>query len=382
MYKIYKNFLSQLHNAGKYRKLPELRQENIVNFLDFSTNDYLSLSKKPELAQTLANSALINGIGSTGSRLLSGNSHIHKCFEAQIAKDKQTEAALLFTSGFQANISTLAALLDNKIHKHKPIVFFDKLNHASLYQAVFLSNAELVRFNHNSYADLEAKMLKFTNDSRNKFVITETVFGMDGDFAPLSDIISLCKQYNAFLYLDEAHATGLYGPSGYGISTEHDLLQIPHIVMGTLSKALGSIGGYIACSQVIKEFLINKASGFIYSTALPASIMQATHKAWNSIRFLNHERNRVKILAAKTRDKIQALGYDICNSNSNIIPIVLKSEQNCLEVQNKLLAQKIIVSAIRPPTVPERTSRIRISLCAHHTEDDIDYLLEHLTKIL
>jgi 8-amino-7-oxononanoate synthase len=382
MYKIYKNFLSQLHNAGKYRKLPEFRQGNNVNFLDFSTNDYLSISKNPKFAQILASSALANGIGATGSRLLSGNSSIHTSFEEQIALDKNTQAALLFNSGFQANISTLAALLDKKLHQHKPIVFFDRLNHASLYQAVFLSNAELVRYSHNSHSDLENKMQKFADDERNKFVITETIFGMDGDIAPVPEIVALCAQYNAFLYLDEAHATGLYGTNGYGLSTEYDLSPIPHLIMGTLSKALGSCGGYIACSYEIKEYLINKASGFIYSTALPSCVVEAAHAAWNEIRFLKCERETIKDLSSYARSQIKALGYDICNSNSNIIPIVIGDEQKCLDVQKELLAQKIIVSAIRPPTVPENTSRIRISLCAHHTKSDVDYLLSHLAKIL
>ena len=209
MYRIYEKHLDTLQTTSKYRRLERMCQEGNLEVLDFSTNDYLNLSRHRDIVAAGEVASQRYGIGSTGSRLLSGNHKLFEEFEHVIAKDKKTDCSLIFNSGFQANISTLACILDEKVLNTKPLVFFDKLNHSSLYQGVFLSKAELKRYRHNDINNLESLLTEYQNDTRPKFIVTETVFGMDGDIAPLQEIAILAKKFNAFLYLDEAHATGV-----------------------------------------------------------------------------------------------------------------------------------------------------------------------------
>jgi 8-amino-7-oxononanoate synthase len=382
MYKQYEQYLSILRNTGKYRRLPEIRQDNRESYLDFSTNDYLALSKNSEIIEAGIAASKEYGAGSTGSRLLSGNSILYEMFEAKIAKDKNTETALVFNSGFQANLSTLSALLDKHVLGQTPIVFFDKNNHSSLYQAIFLSGSELVRYNHNDLNQLESLLDKYKDDNRSKFIVTETIFGMDGDIAPIEQIIIIARKYKAFLYLDEAHATGIFGREGYGLSTEVDLADIPYVVMGTFSKALGCSGGYIACARVLQDYLINKASGFIYSTAPSPFVIGSALKAWDIIRTLDYKRKKLLHYSKFLRAKLLEVGLDIGNSNTHIIPIILKQDYRAIQAKEKLLENKIIVSAIRPPTVPPNSSRLRIALTTDHQEQDIDQLVQILMRVL
>lgn len=380
MYKPYAEYLLTLNAEAKYRRLGRVSQDSIKNFLDFSTNDYLALSRNKQVIEASINASKQYGLGTTGSRLISGNTSLHEEFEAVIAKDKHTEASLIFNSGFQANESALSSLLDEKILKAKPLVFFDKLNHSSLYQAIFLSKPELYRYHHNDMNNLESLLQEHKNDTRPKFIVTETIFSMDGDIVPLEQIITLAKHYNAFLYLDEAHATGVLGPKGYGLSTTVDLQEIPHAIMGTFSKALGSSGGYVACNDVIRNFLINKAPGFIYSTSPSPAIIGGAFKAWKMLESLYTERRKLQELGGFLRKQLKKLGFDIGNSSSHIVPIILGDEKTCLQTKEALLEEGIIVSAIRPPTVPPNSSRLRISLTTEHKVQDIEKLLASLQK--
>jgi 8-amino-7-oxononanoate synthase len=381
MYALYNEHLSRLQDTCKYRKLPELPFGRGALYLDFSTNDYLGLSKKQELLDAAIDAGKIYGVGSTGSRLLSGNHKIFELLESRIAKDKGLEAALVFNSGFQANITVLSSLLDQKILKKQPLVFFDKLNHSSLYQAVFLSGAELVRYHHNDIEHLKALLNKYINDKRPKFIVTETIFGMDGDIAHIRDIVALADKSKAFLYLDEAHATGLIGPKGYGMSPTLDLTDIPHIIMGTFSKALGCSGGYIACSQILKDYLINKAPGFIYSKSNSPMVIGASYKAWSMIKDLDFERKQLFASATILRTKLRNLGFNIGSSSTHIVPIIFGTEELALKAKELLFQNNILVSYIRPPTVPVGTSRIRIALNSTHTERDLDQLIQILETI-
>ncbi|MDX5487515.1 MAG: 8-amino-7-oxononanoate synthase [Wolbachia endosymbiont of Andrena praecox] len=351
------------------------------SFIDFSTNDYLGLSQSEVLFDAAKLSGAQFGVGSTGSRLLSGNKKIFEDLEKRIAQDKGTESALIFNSGFQANITVLASLLDQSVLGDKPIVFFDKLNHASLYQAVFLSHAELVRYRHNDMDHLSNSLIKFKNDLRPKFIVTETIFGMDGDIAPIEKIFALSKEHEAFLYLDEAHATGIIGHNGYGLSTSINFQEIPHLVLGTFSKALGCFGAYVACSNVIKNYLINKCSGFIYSTSLSPMVIGAAAKAWDLVQHLADQRQALSFKATNLRNNLQNLGFNTGNSVTHIIPIILGDENTVMSAKEKLLKQGLVVSAIRPPTVPPRTSRLRIALNVNHTESNLDHLVYALQQI-
>lgn len=379
MYEQYKQYLSTLEAAGKYRRLGGLRQDN-KDSLDFSTNDYLCLSQNNLVIEAAINAVRDRGVGSTGSRLLSGNSILLEELERRVALDKKTEASLIFNSGFQANFSALSSLLDSQILKARPIVFFDRLNHASLYQAVFLSKAELCRYNHLDIYHLESLLKSYENDPRPKFIVTETVFGMDGDVAPLKQIVELASLHKAFLYLDEAHATGLFGKSGYGLSTSLNLNKISHAIMGTFSKALGSAGGYVACNRTICDYLMNKSSGFIYSTAPSPAVVGAAFKAWEMVEDLDKERAKLQNLGEFARKRLKKSGFDTGTSTTHIIPIILGDERLCLSAKQELLKDKIIVSAIRPPTIPPKTSRIRIALTISHTEQDVERLIASVRK--
>jgi 8-amino-7-oxononanoate synthase len=382
MYKVYEKYLSTLHNSGKYRRLGQFRQESNSEFLDFSTNDYLNLSHHKDIIVAGKITAQSYGIGSTGSRLLSGNCKLFEEFENAIAKDKKTDSSLIFNSGFQANISTLSCILDDKILKAKPLVFFDKLNHSSLYQAVFLSKAELKRYHHNDSNHLESLLREYKNDPRSKFIVTETVFGMDGDIAPLEEIAILAKKFDTFLYLDEAHATGVFGAGGYGLSTTLDLQAIPHIIMGTFSKAIGVSGGYVACHNIMRDFIINKATGFIYSTAPSPAVVGAAFKAWKMVKSLDNEREALQSLGKTLRTMLRDRGFNIGTSGTHIIPVILNGEDKCLKIQKALFREGIIVSCIRPPTVPSATSRLRIAVTTKHTHKDLKRLVETLIRVV
>lgn len=365
----YQEQIARLQDTGKYRQLPRPSQPN----LDFSSNDYLGLSQHPEVIEAAIQSAKRDGVGATGSRLLSGNKSLFEAFEAQIARDKRTESALIFNSGFQANMSVLSSLLDAKILGAKPLVFFDKLNHASLYQAVFLSGAELIRYRHHDMKHL-SDLLEKTDHTRQKFIVSETIFGMDGDILPLEHLLQLAKTHEAFLYLDEAHATGILGPRGYGLSTAFDLSQVPHLIMGTFSKAIGCSGAYIACTENLKQYLINSAPGFIYSTAPSPMIIAAAQKAWELVEKLGLQRKQLLESGAVLRQALTALGFHTGNTNSHIVPLILGSEEATLEARDILSQHGIQVSAIRPPTVPPGTARLRIALNSQHRAEDLQYL--------
>lgn len=386
MYQPYKHYYKNLQAIGKYRALPAVNFPAFNKVIDFSTNDYLALSKHPGLLEAAQGAGRKYGIGSTGSRLLSGNAAIFEDLEAQIALDKETEAALIFNSGFQANFTVLSSLLDAAVLGDKPLVFFDKLNHSSLYQAVFLSGAELIRYHHNDMNRLSHLLAHYQNDPRPKFIVSETVFGMDGDILAIQDFLRLAEKYNAFIYLDEAHATGILGRKGYGLSTEVNLEGIPHVVMGTFSKALGSCGAYIACSKIIKKYLINKSPGFIYSTSLSPMVIGAALKAWAMVKDLGIERERLHSNAQYLKTRVKELGFNIGLTNtegaqSPIVPLILGDQETVMTTRAQLARRGILVSAIRPPTVPPGASRLRIALNAAHTREDIDCLVTELRRL-
>lgn len=384
MYLAYEKYYTALRDKGIYRALPKPSTPLTAakKVIDFSTHDYLALSREKALLAAAHHAGLDYGTGATGARLLSGNHAIFEDLEAQIAQDKGEEAALILNSGFQANMTVLASLLDKNVLGAQPLVFFDRLNHASLYQAVFLSGAELQRYRHNDIQHLTDLMLKFQQDSRPKFIVSETIFGMDGDQAQLMELVALAKKYQAFLYLDEAHATGVIGRGGYGLSTTVDLSEISHLVMGTFSKALGCSGAYIACSEVLKTYLINKCQGFIYSTALSPMVIGAAAYAWNMIRNLGEQRKQLFTHADKLRQQLKNLGLSIGASSTQIIPIILGSENLTIQIKENLLQANMIVSAVRPPTVPPKTSRLRIALNTKHTETDSAALVSALQVLL
>lgn len=378
MFSAYQKHLNRLQHTSKYRHLPAVQDCKIANNLDFANNDYLCLSQEKALLDAAIQAGESYGVGSSGSRLLSGNNALISSLEQQIAEDKKTEAALVFQSGFQANISVLSALLNPKILQSDALVFFDKLNHASLYQAVFLSQATLIRYPHLNMEALSQRLNQYKEDPRPKFIVSETLFGMDGDLLPIQDIAMLAKKHAAFLYFDEAHATGIFGINGYGLSTTVDLSTQAYLIMGTFSKALGSTGGYIACPNLVKDYLINTAQGFVYSTAPSPLNIGVNLKAWLMLKDMTEQRQQLLNLANMLRQELALTGFNIGNSQSHILPIILNSSQEAFQLTQKLANQGIRVSYIRPPTVPANACRIRIALNTHHTLQDIQQLIEAL----
>ena len=368
-------YSNALHLTKYQRTLPAQTHNE---FLDFSSNDYLGLSKHPELIKSAYEAALKYGVGSTGSRLISGNFSLLEEFEEKIAADKGTETAIIFNSGYQANQSILATLSHEKYLGKKPILFFDKLNHASLYQAAFSNNAELIRYPHQDLDALVILLDKHSKESRPKFIVTETLFGMDGDVSDVKRLAEIAKQFDAFLYLDEAHATGVLGKNGYGLS--YNLKNC--ISMGTFSKGLGVSGAYIACSSLLKKYLINYCPGLIYSTVLSPLVVGAAKAAWEMLPQLEEQRKSLLKMASNLRDELHAIGLDTGLSTTHIIPIIILDAERAISMQTQLKKRGILVSVIRPPSVPANGSRLRIALNTNHTNTDISMLIQALREVI
>lgn len=376
----YSDFCDDLKSQNKYR---ELKINDAKARLDFSSNDYLCLSKNFYINDII--NYKYSAFGSTGSRLISGNSEIFKILEKQIANDKNVERALILNSGFQANFSCLGALLDERVLKNQAIVFFDKANHSSLYQGVFLSKANLQRYNHSDLNHLEILLKKYEDDQSPKFIITESVFGMDGDISDMDRLVELASKYNCFLYIDEAHGTGVFGKNGYGLTSDIGKICVKYnfdknnlLAMGTFSKGVGTTGAYVAGSEIIINYLINKASGFIYSTALPPIVIEATLGNWKKIVRMVPERKELIEKANFLRNILKNHDFDTGISNSHIIPIFINNEERVMELKGYFASNGIVISAVRPPTV--QRSCIRVCLNIEHSYEDlkdfVDLLLE------
>jgi 8-amino-7-oxononanoate synthase len=380
-YEKYLDYLCQQKKAHRFRTLQSGDKLSRKGYIDFSSNDYLGLCGVRELIDAANDAALRYGTGSTGSRLLSGNYDLFEEFEQRIAKDKCTETALIMNTGFQTNVSLLSTLCHSSVLGEQAILFFDKLNHASLYQGALLGGAKIVRYNH-SIEMLEAKLHEYRGDSRPKFIVSETVHGLEGDVLDLNRVIELAAEHGAFLYLDEAHATGLIGKNGYGLSTTVEMKNIPHIVSGTFSKAMCCFGAYVACDNVLKEYIVNKAGGFIYSTALPPMVIGAAFAAWKKIPFFNETRERLHKYGAILRISLSKMGFNIGNSTTNIVPVILGDEESVINAKEFLMKNGVVVSAIRPPTVPLGKSCLRIAINGLHTVYDVETLVDVMAKLV
>ncbi len=364
----YRDACAQRAQQDRLRRLPG---RNAGLRADFSHNDYLGLSQHPQVIHAAQEAAARWGAGATGSRLLSGDYDFLAEFEHEIAHSKGSETALIYVSGYQANATALSALLDAKILGAAPQVFADRLNHASLHHACQLAGVRQQRYRHCDLDHLET-LLQQSNTSAPKFIVSETVFGMDGDRVDVSALAALAQRYDALLYLDDAHATGIFGPQGYGLGNAHPNT----VVMGTFSKAIGASGAYLACSQIIADYLVNHSTGFIYSTAPAPAAIGAARAAWQLLPTLDETRAQLLHHADQVRARLQAQGYDTGASDTHILPVILGDDAKTLALRDALLARGIKVSAIRPPTVPPNGARLRIALAASHTHEQIEALLE------
>jgi 8-amino-7-oxononanoate synthase len=347
--------------------------------VNFSSNDYLGLSRHPELVKRAGEYAERWGVGAGASRLVCGTRDIHEQIEAKLAKGKGSEAALVFASGYQANVSVLAALLDSKVLGAEPLVLSDRLNHASIHDGCKLAGVRELRYRHNDLRHLEELLGQNRRPRQPCFILSETVFSMDGDRADVGALVALARRHDALLYLDEAHATGVLGRNGFGLAA--DFPGGAEVVMGTFSKALGSFGAYVACSATLRDYLVNRCGGFIYSTALPPPVLGAIDAALDLLPGLEDARGKLQRSAAGLRDAFRARGLDCGSSSTQIVPVVVGEEAAALQLARGLEDEGMLAIAIRPPTVPAGTSRLRFSITTEHTEDDIARLIEAVPRL-
>ena len=343
--------------------------------LNLSSNNYLGLSTHPKVKEAASQAIQRYGIGTGASALISGHTQLHQELAEKIAQFKGTEAALIFSTGYMANVGTLSALLGEG-----DLVYVDRLSHASIIDGCRLSKATLRVYPHRDTQSL-SRHLKRANPRTLTLIVTDGAFSMDGDLAPLPDIVELAKQHGAMVMVDDAHATGVLGPTGRG-TIEHFVLegQIP-IQMGTLSKALGAFGAYVAGSKDLITYLINRARSYIYTTALPTPMVAASLAALELLQKEPQIRQQLWDNCSYYKQGIKTLGYDTLQSETPIIPLLIGESSLALKVSEQLLAHGVYAPAIRPPTVPQGMARIRTSLMSTHTREDLDYALELLHKV-
>jgi len=357
--------------------------------LAFASNNYLGLAGDPRVREALCRAVERWGWGAGASPLLAGHTDAHAALEADLATFKRTEAAVVFSTGYMTNLGVVSALVGRG-----DSVIMDRENHASLYDAVRLSGARLERYKHGD-AGAAAHLLNPKSEIRNPksrlLLATDTVFSMGGDLAPLAALAVACRRAGAMLLVDEAHATGFLGPTGAGLAEALDVGEAIIASVGTLSKALGGIGGFVAASRGTCDLIVNRARPYIYSTALPAAACEAARAALTIVRAEPERRRRVLALADRLRAALRDKGFDTgatlrssaslrstSRSATPIIPIIMGEPEAALATAAALLERGIFCPAIRPPTVAPGTSRLRVSLTAEHTEEDVDRLVAEL----
>ncbi|GFK92491.1 8-amino-7-oxononanoate synthase [Fundidesulfovibrio magnetotacticus] len=373
----YRQALAESRNAGRLRATRAFdpgRRE----ILDASSNDYLGLSRHPAVVERACAFARRWGAGSASARLIRGTLPPHDALEEKLARLKGHEAALLMGSGYQTNASAIAALLDERTLSAEPLVFADKLNHASMHEGCRLAGARQLRYRHLDLDHLEALLGKHAHEKRARFILSESVFSMDGDRADVHALADLAARHGAFLYLDEAHATGVFGPTGMGLA--EGVAMESGLVMGTLGKSLGSYGAYVCCSRAVREYLVNRASGFIFSTALPPPCLGAADAALDLVPTLAPRRERLLALAEALRGRLNAAGLSTERSSTQIVPVILGHAARALAAMEALRRENVLAVAVRPPTVPEGSSRLRLSLTALHTPDDVERLADAVVR--
>jgi len=349
---------------------------NGAELFDFSSNDYLGLSDHPKLKEASKRAVESLGASASASRLLSGDLKIHHQLEDRVAEFKGKESALIFNSGYQANVGIISAL-----YERADAVFCDRLSHASIIDGVRQSGAKLFRFGHNDLNHLDSLLKSNRHKFKNGLIVTETVFSMDGDKPPLKGLVSIKDKYGCFLMVDEAHATGIFGRSGAGVVEEQGLSDGIELIMGTFSKALGSFGAYLACSEKIKRYLINSCRSFIYSTALPPAVIAADIEALNIVR---DEAFRREILLANAdyfRSRLYENRFDIRGS-SQIIPFIVADSDRAALLSSRLQDSGYWVLPIRPPTVPQDQTRLRFSLTYHHSRQMLEALADKIAELM
>jgi len=355
------------------RLLDSPQAEHIVAneqpYLSFCSNDYLGLANRPELIAAMQKAAGDSGVGSGASNLITGHHRYHDALEKQLAAFVELPAALLFSTGYMANIGVLGALAGRG-----DAIFADKLNHACLNDGAYFSHAEFQRYPHNDVAALE-KLLQ-ASTAKHKLIAADAVFSMDGDIAPIPEYLALCEKYDAYLYLDDAHGFGVLGEHGKG-SLNHFKVKSPRIIMmATLGKAAGVAGAFVAGEQVVIDYLIQKAKSYVYSTPAPPALSATLSASVKLIEQGDDLRANLNRSIAYLKNNLKLNQWQLMDSDTPIQPLVVGGNKEALALSEYLQTCGILVPAIRPPTVPVGTARLRISLSAVHTLDDMKKLVE------
>ena len=373
--------LDQIKKNGLYRKMRHLQTPqgphikiDGKDYLLLSSNSYLGLCNDARLKQAALDAIEKYGVASGGSRLTTGSYEIHQKLEEEIAAFKGTEEALLFNTGYMANVGTISSLADKSW-----VIFSDRLNHASIIDGCRLSKAEIVVYDHCDTADLARKVRGYHN--RQALIVTDGLFSVDGDIAPLPALVEIAQKNNILLMVDDAHATGVLGPNGGGTADYFGLRDEIDIQMGTLSKALASEGGFIAGKRSLIDYLANTARSFIFSTALSPAMIAVSLKALEIVRTEPQRRETLRANTAWFRAELRATSFDVPENEAPIISIILGHPDLAVSFSDKLMERNIFVSAIRPPTVPPGTSRLRISMMATHTKDDLEQALRCIVQV-
>ena len=346
--------------------------------LNLCSNNYLGLASHEQIKAAVVRAISQWGCGSGASRLICGNLDLHEALERRLAAFKGTQAALLYNSGYTANLGIISSLVGRG-----DWVFSDELNHASIVDGCRLSCAQIVVFPHNDLNSLEEKLrwASHLSEPGRKLIVVDGIFSVDGDLAPLPELVNLAQEYEAVLMVDEAHATGAIGPGGRGVVAHFGLENHVPVIMGTLGKALGCFGAFAAGDRELVDFLINTSRSFIYTTALPPAIVASAMEALDMLETNPSLPLKLQENANYLRQQLQALGYNTLNSQTQIIPVVIGKTTDTLEMSQRLLEEGVLVTAIRPPTVPEDTCRLRVTVMATHSREDLDFAWEAFRKV-
>ncbi len=369
--------LAELEQRGLYRRLRlvEGAQAGRVRLdgrevLMLSSNNYLGLANHPALTQAAQAALERCGCGAGASRLISGSMELHHELEDRLARLKHTQAALVFPTGYQANVGTLSALMEPG-----DTILSDALNHASIIDGCRLSRASTLVFRHND-VDHAAELLASCSGAGQRLIVTDSVFSMDGDIAPLAELSRLARRHDAWLMVDEAHATGVFGPHGGGVVEELGLSAAIEIQMGTLGKALGGFGAYVAGSRQLIDWLVNRARSFVYTTALPPSVAATAVAALDIVAQEPQRRRQLWDNTAFLAEQLAGLGYSLGQTRSQILPLIIGDAGQTMALAAALLERGIFAQGIRPPTVPVGASRIRVTPMATHTRQDMQDAVE------
>lgn len=374
--------LSNLENIDLYRQLKLIESSQgprvIIKGKEvilLCCNNYLGLANHPAVKKAAIKAIRKYGCGSGASRLISGTMTLHNELEKKIAQFKDTDSALIFNSGYHANIGVLPSLM-----KNRDVIFCDELNHASIIDGCRLSRAETVFYPHKDMNALEG-LLKKSVKFKKKIIVTDGIFSMDGDLAPLPEIVYLAEKYSAFTMVDDAHATGVFGKNGKGTVEHFNLSKKVDIQMGTLGKALGSFGAYIAGNKELTDYLINRSRPFIYTTSLPPAILAASMAAIDMIQSKPVLRKKLWKNVNYFKEGLLKRGFKDINSDSQIIPLIIGNSKKTVTAEKYLFSKGIFVVGIRPPTVPRKKERLRTTIIASHTRKDLDHALNVLQKM-